>query len=608
MTNASVVSSRRKESQSALSQVGLLYGLPFESSELQMPVATPQQQKRIMGCFFVVFATLSTFPIWLSLLTNFDSHTVSLVSVTVYVATCFFGSNLHRSIPNWYNLLTTGPSSTENSNNSSKQEVVVSCTKTCDDVSCTAGSKGGPILQGSDTEDTLGSSTDEDTIASEEDEGVQRSPKARSPTTMRRPLVVDDIDDSVSISSQESLVVTTTTAAENARHLVCIPTYLEGITVLRRGLNTINSQPQADHITVIVGCEDAAGYTKEERQILNQQIQQELPNCAAVHFYNHPKGLPGHKSGSGSNIHWALKSFSDDFPEDADPEDWIVTKVDAQVEVGHGYFTQLEQQIGAWKKTKTRRPTIWNPVILHSVNGDKALALTAAIQMIYSVSLFLNVSIRDFSYCCYSLPLTEMVRIGLTHPGLIVEDISAAWQVGREHPFACKIEPVPSCVNKAPPLGTTTREALYETYKQIHRFAGGGYEILPSHLVNCPSVGNIMTTSLGYIFRFWISSFMYVSGACLSLMTTSGAIDLHYKSIFTVCASLLALLFIAVMPLVEYSLIRRFGFSCPSPGQWARKILFALMGTALLGSIELYTFFQVVFYGNIGEYRPRKKF
>ena len=88
----------------------------------------------------------------------------------------------------------------------------------------------------------------------------------------------------------------------------------------------------------------------------------------------------------------------------------------------------------------------------------------------------------------------------------------------------------------------------------------------------------------------------------------SDAVELEYKGAFVVVGCLHASVFLVIMPAIEYVLIRHFEFTCASPGQWALKLLCGLPGAAPLGSIELYSFFQVVFCGSIGEYRPRKKF
>ena len=203
----------RRKQESAMARVGLLYGLPFESSEIKMPVATPTQQSLIMACFFVVFTILSTSPVWMYWMTS-DSHITSIVSFAAYVFTGLFTGNFHHSIPNLYRVLTEGGRENWEPCSQSKE-------------SCDVSSE----IQASDTEDTL-SASDDDSVASDELEG-SGSPKAVAPPSNIRQIVCkrpdltgDNNDNKVNFTTDVDSVSSAELSDNDIRHLVCIRTYL----------------------------------------------------------------------------------------------------------------------------------------------------------------------------------------------------------------------------------------------------------------------------------------------------------------------------------------------------------------------------------------------
>ena len=119
------------------------------------------------------------------------------------------------------------------------------------------------------------------------------------------------------------------------QHVVSLAVYKETIGVVAAGLHAINSQPQANRIHLVICLEEGAG-TADEKLELKKQIAGQLTNLGWVRFYEHPKGLPNHIPSNGANIHNGMKCFLMDFGGLGDIDDWIYTKLDAQMILEYG--------------------------------------------------------------------------------------------------------------------------------------------------------------------------------------------------------------------------------------------------------------------------------
>ena len=206
------------------------------------------------------------------------------------------------------------------------------------------------------------------------------------------------------------------------------PMYNEDIDVLRPGLESINNQPQAPNVTVIIGFEARVGAVSNTQR--EAAVRGILSNVKAVHIFSHPENVPGHIRGCGSNQCWAMNHFLQSTTEDI--SEWVFMKVDAQVVVQPGLLTELEYRMSAWKKN--RRPVVWQPLVLHTINNNRAYAVGSLFAQnveFFVIGLFGQPLISLFPSGQYAMPMEQYVRAGMHHPSIMAEDqaitIQCAW-------------------------------------------------------------------------------------------------------------------------------------------------------------------------------------
>ena len=265
-------------------------------------------------------------------------------------------------------------------------------------------------------------------------------------------------------------------------------------------------------VTVIVGFEERAGHEGNVRR--EKAVRQLLSNVKAVHIFTHPAKVFGHIKGCGSNQSWAMNEFLQSTQEDV--SDWVFVKVDAQVIMQPGLLTELQHRMVAWKEH--RRPTVWQPVVLHTINNDRAYAvgsLFAQTVEFFVVGIFGQPLISLFLFGQYAMPMDQYVRAGMHHPSVMAEDqaitIQCAW-TNR----SLTVQPLDHAVTKAPPLGDNLCEAIGETMAQDTRFFVGSILILPWNMLHNPST---LSASSFLISSLFLRHFTTIAMPIMSLIS-----------------------------------------------------------------------------------------
>jgi hypothetical protein len=170
--------------------------------------------------------------------------------------------------------------------------------------------------------------------------------------------------------------------------------------------------------------------------------------------------------------------------------DWVFAKIDAQVVMQPGLLTELEHRMVDWKAH--RRPVLWQPTVLHTINNRRAYAVGsvyAQITEFFVIGVITQPLFSLFVYGQYAMPMEQYIRAGMHHPSLMAEDVAisigCAW-TNRN----LIVQPLDHCVAKAPPMGNSLNEAIGETLAQVTRFFVGTVLILPWSLLHDPSTLN----------------------------------------------------------------------------------------------------------------------
>eukprot|EP00755_Sulcionema_specki_P014829 Sspe_Gene.57746::Locus_31683_Transcript_1_1_Confidence_1.000_Length_1632::g.57746::m.57746 len=277
------------------------------------------------------------------------------------------------------------------------------------------------------------------------------------------------------------------------QHIVCVPTYNEPVEVLLPGLTAIAAQRNASRIHVIVAAEEGAFPPEvcEQREVL---MRGALQGVADVRFYTHPKGIPGHLKGCGSNVHHAMRCYGMDFTP-LDIDNCLYTKLDAQVVPDIDFFPVLDE---AFRRSKGKRVCLQAHCV-HSLNRDLACAPALVSGLVTTVGLSAVVvpyNINPFGN--YSIPLRHFVEGGLTNPSLVHEDHSTHVQCGTV------LEMVPTRFFKSLPVGESWCQQIVEWRAQESRFIRGLVWLLPTLAKSNGVVVNIVLSLQVYFPRLFI--------------------------------------------------------------------------------------------------------
>ena len=174
-----------------------------------------------------------------------------------------------------------------------------------------------------------------------------------------------------------------------------------------------------------------------------------------------------------------------------------------QVVMQPGLLTELEHRMVAW--TRHRRATLWQPLVLHTINKDRCYAigsLYAQITEFFVTGMFSQPMISLLAFGQYAMPMAQYVRAGMHHPSMMAEDLAITMQCSWTN-HSLSIEPLDHAVTKSPPLGESLCEAIGETVAQDTRFAVGVVLALPYNLVHNPRMLNLLDFVIKSLFLRW---------------------------------------------------------------------------------------------------------
>lgn len=256
-------------------------------------------------------------------------------------------------------------------------------------------------------------------------------------------------------------------------HVVVIAMYDEPDEIILNTLQSIDSQPNADRISVVIGMEEKTS-AKGQRIVAYRTA---LQRARSLHVYIHPCGLPGEVPGRGSNETWALRCFVHlVLPARAERTgEYCYTACDIDTIFGSGYFQMLDSKHVMF--LHTRRPVLWQGFPVYHWNRSSATALANA-KCVFVTLWWLGMasffSLHGFS--CLSMPLECVEKAGFKHPGYAADDAMIVLQSSIAYECATRVEVLPVHFYSTPPLGTTWWEAFGELWMQDARWHGCALE------------------------------------------------------------------------------------------------------------------------------------
>ena len=157
----------------------------------------------------------------------------------------------------------------------------------------------------------------------------------------------------------------------------------------------------------------------------------------------------------------------------------------------------------AWRRHG--RPTIWQPLVLHTINKDHSYAigsLYAQVTEFMVTGMYSQPMISLFAFGQYAMPMVQYVRAGMHHPSVMAEDCAITMQCSWTN-ARLSIQPLDHAVTKSPPLGENLCEAIEETVAQDTRFAVGILLAVPWNLVHNPRMLNLVDFMVNSLFLRW---------------------------------------------------------------------------------------------------------
>ncbi|CAE7400258.1 MGLL [Symbiodinium pilosum] len=259
------------------------------------------------------------------------------------------------------------------------------------------------------------------------------------------------------------------------QHLVCVPVYNEPDEVVLATLSGLNKSAAAPRMRVVFAMEEATDRVDERFE----RYKQCLSRIPEVCRYVHPVGaVQGEVRGLCSNLAHAM---SVDVPKlvhrcNGNVEalsKYVFTKLDSQVHLPPNYFEELEmscQRVG-------REAVVFQPLPVNLVNRQLShgpmRAIAAARTFSYPILFALNL----MTVTCYSVPLVQYMKMGLTHAGYLGEDMMMLAQAASTGGGRARIVVLPVLVGVAPPVGTTLCGAMKAAAHQSLRWAGQTAEV-----------------------------------------------------------------------------------------------------------------------------------
>ncbi len=264
---------------------------------------------------------------------------------------------------------------------------------------------------------------------------------------------------------------------EDLSHLVVLPSYDEGVNIIRTCLQAIaDDRYSNDKISVILALEERAGEESKKRAPI---IQQEFGNIFKNLFIAfHPADIEGELTGKGSNQAWAMKRFK---KEVIDQENWdyekiVVSVFDIDTIIIPGYFFRLTYK---FLTTPNPHQASYQPVPVYHNNVWQA-PFFARVAATSNTFWQMMQQIRRESLATYSshaMSFKALADIGFWSTNMVSEDSRIFWHCLLYYKGDYRVEPLNFPISMDVTMDKSVVRTAKSLYKQQRRWAWGAENI-----------------------------------------------------------------------------------------------------------------------------------
>lgn len=260
---------------------------------------------------------------------------------------------------------------------------------------------------------------------------------------------------------------------EQLYHLVFLPTYQEGPSILNRTLKALaQAAKRTPHLWLVVSLEERAGETaKKQLKALLKKFQGSFEK---LELYLHPANLPGEIAGKGSNLHFAgQKAKKELIDKNKIPyQNVLVTALDADTVVPPDYFNRLGY---AYLTAQFPLKTSYQPVPLFHNNlwQAPAIARVIALSTTFWYMILQEKPERRGTFSSHSMPFQALVKVGFWQKNIVTEDSRIFYQCLLAHDGDYRVTPLYYPVSMDANVASTFWKTLRNQYLQQRRWAWG---------------------------------------------------------------------------------------------------------------------------------------
>ncbi len=262
--------------------------------------------------------------------------------------------------------------------------------------------------------------------------------------------------------------------AKDLYHLIFLPTYKEGLEIVRTTIHSLqeNSYPN-DRMMIVLGGEQG---DHEHFAEVSQAIQQEFGSVfKALIITEHPRGLEGEIPGKGSNMNWmgceVEKFLLKTFPKIKE-EDLIVSAFDVDTIAHTQYFSYL-----TYLYCTVENPTrsSYQPIALFSNNiwSASAPVRIGSFGTTFWLLGELTRPHRMWTFSSHSMPWKMLKEVGYWQKDIVSEDSRIFMQAFLHYHGEYRVTPMFLPVSMDAVTGKTYWQSLVALYGQMRRWAWG---------------------------------------------------------------------------------------------------------------------------------------
>lgn len=263
---------------------------------------------------------------------------------------------------------------------------------------------------------------------------------------------------------------------ERMYHLIVIPTYKEGIEIIRPTFQAlVDSNYPSDRMMVVLATE---GADKENAAKIAKQIENEFGDAFDEFLVTvHPKDIVGEIAGKGSNGAWAGKEAKKIIDEKKIPyKDILVSTLDVDTIVHKEYFGILTHK---FLTVKDPTKASYQPVPMFFNNFWDSPALMRVVAMSNTFWMLMEQARpeRLYTFSSHSMSFQALVDVDFWHVDVVSEDSRIFWQCYMKYDGNYRTEPLLIPVYMDTVLADTFKQSIINQYKQQRRWAYGAENI-----------------------------------------------------------------------------------------------------------------------------------